>query len=617
MNKSRFVVVSIAACMVLFAGCKKEQNDVVTLGTKLEQIGDDTKIYLNDNDVPQFFTSGEAIRVNGGEYTISSDYKVQNVTAVGRGGNYYAIYPAGIVHKTDAEVEGAVVSTTWDAVTAATAIRLPRHQKYVTEAVGNVTKQKINLPCGANLAAGGDNVLRFYNLCSLIEVQYINPTTQSHTITSIEVTAYENGLWGDGTAMLNGNQSKISIDYTGYNSRVILNVPNGVAVAAGATGPKMYVIVPPYEGGTTFEVKIRFDEGKNSVTRTYTGQTLLRNSIYTLAVNSAPVEDNEISGYYSVSANLKVVFSKGNLQHRGAVNNVGSETWFFAENQYDYYGRKCFNNMNAYNEDQILSNTVDLFAFSISDETVGTGTANPHSYGVRAPLATEASMTIPARTAAENYAYSTSQTFKDWGELVIDGDAANTWFTLTDAEWVYLLDTRVNGNGSKLRANVIITPITNHPGKDGNNQNITSVRGFLFFPDDWTKEDLEGLVLSQELQAGSNVVNSLTVSDLRQLETVGAIFLPAAGYRTVDDGGKYVEFSDSYKVGYYWANKMNTGGRTSKYIEYKASVSNYVRVVDTKDGTWDCGMSVRLVKPAPGFTDSRSIVNQPSTPTTK
>lgn len=609
MYRNRLFVAAAAACLFFLAGCQKEQNGVVTLGTKIEKIGGDTKIYLNDNDVPQFFTSGESIRVNGGEYTIESDYKVQDVTAVGRGNYYYAIYPATIVHKTVTDL-----STSWDNVTATTAIRLPRYQKYETEAVGSVTKQKINLPCGASLAAGGDNVLRFYNLCSLIEVQYTNPTTESHTITSVEVTAYEKGLWGDGTAQLNGNQSKITIPYNGKNSRVILNIPSGITVAGGAVSPKMYVIVPPYEGGTTFEVKIRFDEGKKSVMKTYTNQVLLRNSIYELTSNSTPEEDNEISGYYSVSSNLKVVFSKGNLQHRGAVNNVSATTWHFADNQYDYYGRKCFNNMNGYNEGNILSTTVDLFAFSISNEATGTGTASPHSYGVRAPLASGGSGTISITSPVDNYAYNNRQSFLDWGGLAINGDVANTWFTLTADEWRYLLDTRVDGHGPELRANVIINNISGHPGLDGNGNAITSVRGFLFFPDDWTRDDLDGLVLSHALQTGSSVVNELSVADLRQLETVGAMFLPAAGYRTVDDDqGKYTELSDTYKVGYYWTSTMLTGAKSSYYIEYKASSTSYVRAIDTKDGTWDCGHSVRLVKPAPGYTDSRSIVNQSTT----
>ena len=68
-----------------------------------------------------------------------------------------------------------------------------------------------------------------------------------------------------------------------------------------------------------------------------------------------------------------------------------------------------------------------------------------------------------------------------------------------------------------------------------------------------------------------------------------------------------------YKVGYYWTRTLSSGGKSSQYIEYKASSTNYVRAIDTKDGTWDCGHSVRLVKPAPGYTDSRSIVNQSTT----
>ena len=103
MKNSKVIVAALAACMVLFAGCKKESNGVVNLGTKLEPIGANSKIYLNPNDVPQFFTDGEQIRVNNDDnpYTITSSYTVTGVQAVEEGGTYYAMYPASIVTDDD------------------------------------------------------------------------------------------------------------------------------------------------------------------------------------------------------------------------------------------------------------------------------------------------------------------------------------------------------------------------------------------------------------------------------------------------------------------------------------------------------------------------------------
>ena len=355
MKNSKVIVAALAACMVLFAGCKKESNGVVHLGTKLEPIGANSKIYLNPNDVPQFFTQGEQIRINDDSdpYTINSDYTVTGVQEI-ESGTYYAMYPASIV-------------TDDNGVQASTTIKLPHLQTWETETVDGVVKQKINLPCAAALAANGDKVLRFRNLCSLIEVQWTNPTDNAQTIRSIEVTAQGRGLWGEGTATIDGANSRINIPYTGTNSRVVLEMPNGIEVAANATSPKMYVIVPPYTSGTPFTVKIRFNTGSDNVEVNYPSINIVRNTVYFISNSGTPEEDTEISGYYSISEDCKVVFSKGNLQHIGALSTYAdNSTWHFADNQYDFYGVKNLNETGSYN----LSGTVDMFCWSISNEAM-------------------------------------------------------------------------------------------------------------------------------------------------------------------------------------------------------------------------------------------------------
>ncbi len=566
MKNSKVIVAALAACMVLFAGCKKESNGVVNLGTKLEPIGANSKIYLNPNDVPQFFTDGEQIRVNNDDnpYTITSSYTVTGVQAVEEGGTYYAMYPASIV-------------TDDDGVQASTAIKLPHLQTWQTETVDGVVKQKINLPCAAALAASGDGVLRFRNLCSLIEVQWTNPTDDAHTIRSIEVTAQGRGLWGTGTATINGADSRIDIPYTGSNSRVVLEMPNGIEVAAHATSPKMYVIVPPYTSGTPFTVKIRFNTGSDNVEVNYSSINIERNSIYFITNSGTPQEDTEISGYYSISDHCKVVFSKGNLQHIGAPNTYADQsTWHFAENQYDYFGR---NNMgNGWNQ---LTSTVDLFCLSISNERGNSWDSwytSGHSYGLRC-----------AENADEYYA--TIPVFLDWGTMAIDGDPANTWFTMTMDEWEYLLNTRPGASG--LRINVNITDIPDHPTGQ------STIHGCLLFPDDWTIDRLpSGITLTE------NVVNHLSYTDFRRIEAVGCVLLPEAGYRDVGGyNGNWIETVTSYNLGQYWtATPISGSPDEAYYMQYNYIANNYAANNTTVDGLIHFGNSVRLVKPAPGYT---------------
>ncbi len=552
--------------MVLFAGCKKESNGVVNLGTKLEPIGANSKIYLNPNDVPQFFTQGEQIRINDDSdpYTITSNYQVTGVEAVEEGGTYYAMYPASIV-------------TDDNGVQASTTIKLPHLQTWETETVDGVVKQKINLPCAAALAANGDKVLRFRNLCSLIEVQWTNPTDNAQTIRSIEVTAQGTGLWGTGTATIDGANSRISIPYNGKNSRVVLEMPAGIQVAAHATSPKMYVIVPPYATGVPFTVKIRFNTGSDNVEVNYPSINIDRNTVYFISNSGTPEEDTEISGYYSISPTCKVVFSKGNLQYIGDLEDYEDNTnWHFADNQYDYFGRT--NMGEGWNQ---LTNTVDLFCLSISNER-GNGWdswyTSGHSYGLR------------CAENADDY-YATIPVFLDWGTMAIDGDPANTWFTMTKAEWEYLLNTRPDA--SALRINVNITNIPNHPTGQ------TTIHGCLLFPDDWTIDRLpSGITLTRD------VVNSLTYEEFRRIEAVGCVLLPEAGYRDVGGyNGNWIATVTSYNLGQYWSSTMiSDNDYEAYYMQYNFIANNYAANNTTVNGLIHYGNSVRLVKPAPGYT---------------
>ena len=197
------------------------------------------------------------------------------------------------------------------------------------------------------------------------------------------------------------------------------------------------------------------------MTKTKTSVNLPRNSIVTLTSSDTPEEDTEISGYYSISPSCKVVFSKGNLQHRGGCNSTDdyARNWHFADHQYDYYGNA---NLIGTFEDQ-LGDNVDLFSFSCDDELwYSSSNDDVHSYGLR------------SQASSETY-YNGS--FADWGELVIDGDPAKTWFTLSKTEWEYLLTGRPGA--SNLRVNVNIIGIPDHPTE------ASSIHGVLLFPDEF------------------------------------------------------------------------------------------------------------------------------------
>ena len=238
-----------------------------------------------------------------------------------------------------------------------------------------------------------------------------------------------------------------------------------------------------------------------------------------------------LPGEFSVSATQKVHFSQGNLQYVG--------TWRFAENQWDYFGNSQSNNHR------------DLFGW-------GTGDA-------------------PNKVSIDNNDYAT---FTDWGTNAITngGNTANAWRTLTKDEWVYLFYTRTNaatlfGLGS-----------------------VNGVNGTILLPDNWTllagasftASTTQGLADQGSYYYNDNgdnfSHNTYTAEQWSVMESAGAVFLPAAGYRRGTDVGSVGS------SGYYWS--ATPGGTYDAYDLY--FVSNYLnpQYDDGRGG----GRSVRLVR---------------------
>ena len=594
MKKHIYSLVAFAAvCGMLFTGCKKDPIDReggITLNATLEQVGGpDSKMYIGTNDIPHFFSSGEKVNVNGVECDIEGSanrYAIPHV-AEQSDRRYYAFYPASMLvlaeEPTRDNTYTPTIVTNDDNSTSVSSVqcnvKFPRVQNYVVQE----GKQKLDLPVGAFIDGEG-NVLRFYNLASLIEVKY-TPSSDV-TITSIEVTALNTDLWGMATATINGGSSRLNInDYNGTHNRVVLEIPDGNLSAS--TQYTYYVMVPPFNtAATQFSVKLRFNDGHSSFTKTKTNVSLDRNVIVSLVCNDTPSEDTELSGFYSVRSDFKVVFSKGNLQHRGNPNNVASSTWFFADNQYDYYGLNNANSWTSSTESQRVSNTLDLFSLSITHEyhRSNDGLAS-QSYGVRAP------------ENQNEYAFYGDSKFVDWGDLEINGNPANTWFTLTQSEWDYLLNSRPNAHA--LHANVKITlDGQSHPGSTAAST-VSEVYGYIFFPDDFNNpEDIpEGVSLDRGL-------NEISVEDFKRLEAVGAMFLPAGGYR--ESSNDWVDYITNQNTGYYlgcyWTCTSDYATKENKFVQYQANTENYVRSISDVNGLWYIGQSVRLAKPAPGYT---------------
>lgn len=178
--------------------------------------------------------------------------------------------------------------------------------------------------------------------------------------------------------------------------------------------------------------------------------------------------DGALSGRFTINSNGdQVVFSQGNLQYQAS-----TQTWRFAENQYDYIGAD-----NA-NISDTCTGWIDLFGW-------GTGDA-------------------PTKHSTNFGEYTT---FTDWGVNPISngGNEANQWRTLTIEETSYLFYEQ----GFKGQATV------------------NGVHGMVILPDDWTLPS--GLSFTSFPKNWTT--NVYSVSEWQQMQDAGAVFLPCAGKR--------------------------------------------------------------------------------------
>ena len=267
-----------------------------------------------------------------------------------------------------------------------------------------------------------------------------------------------------------------------------------------------------------------------------------------------PEEDEEPEtptagiGSFSVSASKQVTFSPGNLQYTQSTN-----TWSFAENQWEMIGTDNVTGGSVssnptygdYNYGTALADKIDLFGWSTSTTNFGVSTSEDYN----------------------DY----SGSFVDWGKKQIGADTPNTWRTLSDDEWEYLLNGRNNATSLCGVAQV------------------NGVNGLIFLPDNWTCP--AGVTFKSGFHSEWDrdyyyyaAYQTFTAEQWSKLEKSGAVFLPAAGcrYGSNVDGVQY--------SGGYWS-------ATEGYYDYDASCLDFYSGEAYMDYYYRyVGFSVRLVK---------------------
>ena len=322
-----------------------------------------------------------------------------------------------------------------------------------------------------------------------------------------------------------------------YTIAVSANPTNGGTVSGGGTYNQGASCTVHAQSLTNYQFTNWTENG--SVVSTQANYTFTVNSNRTLVANFQPtVPQGAIDGKFTInSSGDQVYFSNGNLQYIGS-----SQTWKFADHQWDVLGTTTGQNSTSQNVDR------DLFGWGTSGYNHGAVCYQPWS---------------TSQTNSDYYAYGNlqynlyDQTGQaDWGYNTIysGGTATNGWRTLTGGsvgEWKYIFEQR---NAST---------VNGKPNARYAKATVNSVAGVVLFPDEYAHPSAAAAPTYESINVlgASFTSNNWSGSAWTAMEDAGCVFLPAAG----DRGGTSVGNVGYY--GYYWsASHGNSNSADSVYF---------------------------------------------------
>jgi len=263
------------------------------------------------------------------------------------------------------------------------------------------------------------------------------------------------------------------------------------------------------------------------------------------------------------SENEKVYFSQGNLQYQASTN-----TWRFAENQYDFVGNDNMNISSTYD------GWIDLFGWGTSGYNHGAVCYQPWSISSGGGFNGSGSQFYYAY-GNRTYDLNDQTGQADWGYNAISngGNEENQWRTLSRDEWKYIFDLRSTPSGLRYAK-----------------ATVNDVHGVILLPDGW---DATTYVLNNPNVFFSHYAdNVISLSDWTLMEAAGAVFLPSGGGRFGTNISGCNENGEKVK-GNYWSTTHEDDDGAYYVMVSDASLSpewSQYRFV---------GLSVRLVQAAP------------------
>lgn len=312
--------------------------------------------------------------------------------------------------------------------------------------------------------------------------------------------------------------------------------PEPVVVAPGEILPVQVPILPMgpfgvYEStNVTDNLTIRVEGRNENAPGTIDGrrltfqhtveitQSIRRNEMKTIQIKMDPASPRvtvSAGGAFSVNAGNHVYFSQGNLQYDKATS-----TWSFMEHQWS----TVETNSQNVGADYAAQDIVSLFGWGTSGHNYGPANYQPWS------TSAEGSDYGPVSSVLSPTGQS------DWGcNAIANGGntASSGWFTLSRAQWEYLLGDTPERVGRWTLATV------------------NNVPGLLLLPDDQPPFSSPDLT--------QYTTYTYTLDTWQDMEALGAVFLPAAGMRTGTSVTRVPESAPST----YWTSDPVSDGQTA------------------------------------------------------
>jgi hypothetical protein len=249
---------------------------------------------------------------------------------------------------------------------------------------------------------------------------------------------------------------------------------------------------------------------------------------------------------FSVSANKKVYFSRGNLVASFSTYSF-ADGWSFHDTQFDEmdgpYAVNGLGQIQSYHQQSNTNcnNPVNENGLIFSS---GKSSGDRFTWGYfdKIKLTTSEYLNVN-----ENLT-KTAAVAKDWGIVFTESSPeGGNWRTLSADEWIYLFNGPSNVRGDKRFLRVYLRYYGGDP----------AYFGVFVFPDHYSGSDLSGSYSFNSV-TGNPAVIDYSNADVQKMLDAGAVFLPCVGYRYKERYYDYLCYDISFYIGsgigYYWSS---------------------------------------------------------------